>query len=136
MSNNKGLTLIEMIIVLAIMGIMAATAYPSLSGAKDMSNEDDRAKHEYVVNKALRVHYALTGTYPNQGVGVGKYDRSISELTSTELSILASGLAQQTGVSLNTAKYKYTYGLKKLDHEYTPTEPKIYDVRVISIPPN
>ena len=92
MSNNKGFTLIEMMIVLVIIGIIAATAYPSLSNAKDMSNENDRATHEYVVNKALRQHYALTGTYPN---GVN----------------LASELAEQTGVSLNTTKYNYTYTL-------------------------
>ena len=107
MSNNKGFTLIEMMIVLVIIGIMAATAYPSLSKAMEMSNESDRAKQEYVVNKALRTHYALTGTYPNQEV----HDSSTPNLTSTELSTLASDLAQQTGVSLNTIKYKYTYAL-------------------------
>ena len=78
-----------------------------MDGKKEMSNESDRAKQEYVVNKALRTHYALTGTYPNQEV----HDSSTPNLTSTELSTLASDLAQQTGVSLNTIKYKYTYAL-------------------------
>jgi len=90
LSNNKGFTLIEMIIVLAIIGIMATTAYPSLSRAYDMSNENYRAKQEYVVNKALREYYALTGTYPKQGED------------------LALDLAEQTGVRLNKAKYNYT----------------------------
>jgi prepilin-type N-terminal cleavage/methylation domain-containing protein len=107
LSNNKGFTLIEMMIVLVIIGIIASTAYPSLSRAKDMSNENDRVKHEYVVNKALREHYALTGTYPNKEV----HDTSTPDLTPTELSTLALDLTQQTGVSLNTTKYKYTYVL-------------------------
>lgn len=92
LSKNRGFTLIEMMVVLVIIGILATTAYPSLTKAKDMSNENDRVTHEYVINKALRQHYALTGTYPN---GVD----------------LASELAEQTGVSLNTTKYNYTYTL-------------------------
>lgn len=93
MSKNKGFTLIETIIVLAIIGIILAVTYPSLSGAYDMSNENDRAKQEYVVNKALIEYYALTGTYPIQ-----------SDVNWT------SEFAQQTGVSLmNTTKYNYTY---------------------------
>ncbi|EGW40346.1 prepilin-type N-terminal cleavage/methylation domain-containing protein [Desulfosporosinus sp. OT] len=107
MSNNRGFTLIEMMIVLVIIGLMATVTYPSLSGAAGMSNENDRAKNEYVVNKALREHYALTGIYPNQGV----HDSSTPNLTETELITLASDLVQQTGVSLNTTKYKYTYVL-------------------------
>ncbi|MBC2726913.1 prepilin-type N-terminal cleavage/methylation domain-containing protein [Desulfosporosinus sp.] len=107
MFNNKGFTLIEIIIVLVIIGIISATAYPSLSVARDMANENDRAAHEKVVNKALIEHYALTGAYPNQGV----HDSSTPNLTASELSALASDLAQETGVRLNTAKYKYTYVL-------------------------
>lgn len=95
MSKHKGFTLIEMIIVLAIIGIIVAITYPSLSKAYDMSNENERAKQEYVVNKALREYYALTGSYPKQEDNLA----------------LALDLAQQTGVSLNTTKYTYTYTL-------------------------
>jgi len=103
LSENKGFTLIEMMIVLVIIGIMAATAYPSLSGTVKMSNENDRAKHEYVVNKALKQYYALTGIYPK---GVDNSDPDNPK--PIELSTLASDLAQQTGVRMNTTKYKYT----------------------------
>ena len=56
-----------------------------------MSNENDLNQQQKVVNKALIEYYALTGTYPNQGGN------------------LASDLATQTGVILNTGKYQYTY---------------------------
>lgn len=95
----------ELLIVIAIIGGLLSITYPSLAKYKDISTETDRTKHEYVVNKALRAHYALTGTYPNQAV----HDSSIPNLTPTELSTLAVALTKQTGVNLNTAKYNYTY---------------------------
>lgn len=90
MPNNKGFALIEMIIVLVIIGIITATVYPSLSSAYNTSSENDRVKHEYVVNKALTEYYALTGSYPNKGDD------------------LATVLPEETGVSLNTKNYNYT----------------------------
>ena len=116
MSNNKGFTLIEMMIVLVIIGIMAGTAYPKQTTAYEMSKENDRAKHEYVVNKALKQYYALTGKYPNQG-----HDIDDATLSTAELLLLTdrtsstdtppgdvNSLFNQTGVALNDAKYKYT----------------------------
>lgn len=92
MPNNKGYTLVEMMIVLMIIGIIVSVTYPSLSRAYDTTNENDREKQEYVVNRALKEYYALTGAYPSQGS-------------------LASDLTQETGVILNTSKYQYTYTL-------------------------
>jgi len=95
MSKNKGFTLIEMMIVLAIIGIMAAMTYPNLSRAVDMSNNNDLLQQKYVVNKALIEYYALTGTYLSQS------GDPISELTN------------QTGVNFNTEKYQYSYQTNK-----------------------
>jgi hypothetical protein len=96
-----------MLIGILIIGSIAGVICPSLIKNYNMANENDRANQEYIVNKALKECYALTGTYPNQGV----HDSSSPNLTSTELSTLVDDLTQQTGVSLNTTKYKYTYAL-------------------------
>ena len=96
MSYRKGFTLIEMLIVLSIIGILLSATYPSLARYKDISTENDRARHEYVVNKALKQYYALTGKYPNNTLPV-------------DLSALRDDLQKQTGVALDVSRYPHTY---------------------------
>lgn len=95
MSNSKGFTLIEMMIILVIIGIISSIIYPSLSRAADMSREIERSRHEYVLNKALKQYYALTGKYPEYTLPVN-------------LSSLKEDVYSQTGVSLNVDKYPNT----------------------------
>ena len=61
--NRKGFTIIEMVIVMAILAILSAFAYPRIAGYMEMNREKHRANHEYMVNKALMQYYALTGRY-------------------------------------------------------------------------
>jgi len=120
LSNKKGFTLIEMLIVLAIIGIMFSATYPSLVSTMKTSKENDRARHEYVVNKALKQCYALTGKYPNQEHDTSKKEipsvvESVGPLGETiytlydELLALNKGLKEQTGVTLDMKNYTYTY---------------------------
>ncbi|SDH92294.1 type II secretion system protein [Desulfosporosinus hippei] len=95
MSRNRGFTLIEMMIVLVIIGIIVSAGYPSLPEAVNRSRETERSRHEYVVNKALKQYYALTGKYPEYTLPVN-------------LSSLKDDLYSQTGVSLNVEKYPNT----------------------------
>ncbi|MDR3543326.1 MAG: type II secretion system protein [Desulfosporosinus sp.] len=117
MTNKKGFTLIEMLIVLAIIGIMLSMAYPSLARSYDSSKENDRARNEYVVNKALKQYYALNGKYPNQD-----HDRTTGFIPSVvadpitgkkqlagELLLLNDALYEYTFVTLDADKYTYTY---------------------------
>ena len=61
--SRDGFTLAEMLVVLMIIAILYAAAYPRIAGYMDMSRERYRTNHEYMVNKALMQHYALTGSY-------------------------------------------------------------------------
>ena len=56
-----------MMIVLVIIGTIVAITYPSLIKTMDMSNENDLANQEYVVNKAMIEYYVLTATYHYHG---------------------------------------------------------------------
>lgn len=118
--KNKGFTLVELIIVIAVIGIIVATAYPSLSGAADLSRENDRARHEYVVNKALKQYYALTGKYPESPIPL-------------DLSSLKNELYEQTGVSLNITDYPDTEA-KTFTPLYTaPGETARYEISSLQI---
>ncbi len=63
MMNRKGFTIIELVVVMAILAILSAFAYPRIAGYMEMNREKHRANHEYMVNKALMQYYALTGSY-------------------------------------------------------------------------
>lgn len=61
---KKGFTIIEIIVVLAILGILLGMTAPSVSKQISADKERDREVHEVMINKAIRQYYALEGKYP------------------------------------------------------------------------
>ncbi|WP_052090770.1 prepilin-type N-terminal cleavage/methylation domain-containing protein [Desulfosporosinus sp. HMP52] len=120
MPKNNGFTLIEILIVLVIIGILASGAYPSLARAKDMSRENDRSRHEYVVNRALKQYYALTGTYLKSPIPL-------------HLSMLKDELYSQTGVSLNISKYPNTDPLTYTGPYVGPDGVEMYEISSLHV---
>lgn len=127
MKNQKGFTLIEMIVVMAIIAILGSAVYPRISGYMSANKENFRANQEYAVNKALVQYYALTGKYVT-----GEYDSTeyfaSDELSDLHADAMIEELNKKTGAMLGNAPSEYKY--IKVDGSDISGEVDIRKIRV------
>ena len=64
MRSEKGVTLVELVLVLVILGILAAMAIPMYQGAKSKSRATEAMDALSAIRKTLWVYYAEYGAYP------------------------------------------------------------------------
>lgn len=77
-SNRRGMTLVEIMIVLAIIGSIMALLLPRLTGASDKANvREAKIKMGQIVN-ALAMYYTDCGKYPQSLKGLIEADPSCS----------------------------------------------------------
>ncbi len=63
--NKKGFTLVELLIVIAIIGILASALLVSLGGARATARDARRISDLRQVQSALELYYAKSGEYPS-----------------------------------------------------------------------
>src|SRR5664279_825429 len=67
MNLKKGFTLIEILVVVAIIGILASVVLASLNSARSKGRDARRVSDIHQINNALALYYDDHQAYPNSG---------------------------------------------------------------------
>ena len=75
--NKKGFTLVELLIVIAIIGILATLAVVALQNARQSARDAKRIADIRQIQTALELYYNARGQYPEQVTSSIEYDGDI-----------------------------------------------------------
>ncbi len=65
--SNKGFTIVELLVVIVLIGILAALVIISYNGIQQRARNADRISDSNSIQKAIELYYAGNGSYPKQG---------------------------------------------------------------------
>jgi prepilin-type N-terminal cleavage/methylation domain-containing protein len=106
--KRAGYTLMELVLVLAVLTILIAIAMPRLINYYHNSKEIERQKHEMLVGKALRQYYAYEGHFPDPDPSNPPIFPA-RLLTNAEEEELENQLLKVASVRIDTAAYNFIY---------------------------
>lgn len=64
-NNRRGFTIVELLIVIVVIGILAAITIVAYSGVQSRANDSRRVSDLESISKAIEAQYVDTGSYPN-----------------------------------------------------------------------
>jgi len=115
----RGFSLIELLIVVAIILIIAAIAIPNLLRARIAANEASAASSLRTMNTANITYNSTYGNYAPKLADLGPSNGAIPTSTSADLlDQVLSGIGQTTNTSTKSG-YTFTYGVGTGNAVYT-----------------
>jgi prepilin-type N-terminal cleavage/methylation domain-containing protein len=80
LKNKKGFTLIELILVIAIIGILSAIALPKLSTFQDKAKAAKDEANIKLLNNLSQIYYADNGDYYDVGSAETSFTQFVNKL--------------------------------------------------------
>lgn len=74
MKNKKGFTIIELMVSIAVIGILAALMYVNITGAKAKNRDAQRMMRVNEIAKALNIYHSNIQAYPVYSGGITGLD--------------------------------------------------------------